>query len=270
MIEAKIVADSMSPSGVRLTTYSIVYPRFVHSELLTHRVFSRNAASSRAIPVKKFMKTLRENPASPVWWGKNQPGMQAKDELTGFRLWMSKRMWIFACYLMLFCAWVFDKLGLHKQIANRILEPWFHMRTIITATEWQNFFALRMHPDAQPEIRALAFAMQKQMDESLPKNLTLKEWHLPYVTDEERKTLDTATLLKVCTARCCRVSYLNHEGKVELDKDLKLHARLLADGHMSPFEHAALPLEDANSWSGNFRGWHQYRKQIPNESIFHG
>lgn len=272
MIKAEIVADSYgwgygSNTG-RLTTFQLTYPRFIHAELMTHRVFSRNAASSRAIPVKKMIRDLRDNPAGPVYWGTNKPGMQAGEEAIGLRLWLAKKVWTFACYLMIICAWILMKLNIHKQISNRILEPWFHMRTIISATEWENFFNLRRHPDAQPEIKALADEMYRAMQANRFKWKSLKdsEWHLPYISREEKLEHDISTLIKCSVARCCRVSYLNHDGtKPDIKKDIELHDRLIKDGHMSPLEHVARP---SNGWSGNFKGWYQYRKDIPGEEVF--
>lgn len=270
-IKAEIVADSISESGKRITTFFLVYPRMIHSELMTHRVFSRNAASSRAIPVKKFLKMVLDNPAAPVWWGKNQPGMQAKEELSSWRLWVAKKVWTLASYFAVFFAWLLSKVDLHKQISNRILEPWFYMQTIVTATEFDNFYALRRHKDAQPEIKALADAMWESHNKSSPKLLKQGQWHLPYIKDSDEMTNDPIVLAKYCTARCCRVSYLNHDGtKPDGKKDLALHDRLLADGHMSPFEHAATPLFDPQEQSGNFKGWKQYRKFIFDEEVFKG
>ena len=80
-MEVKVIADSISESGKRITTFQLKYPRFIHSEVMTHRVFSRNASSSRAIPVKKMIEQVRNNPAMPIHWGANQSGMQAKNEL---------------------------------------------------------------------------------------------------------------------------------------------------------------------------------------------
>lgn len=270
MIKAEIVTDSYGVNNgpTRLTTMQLIYPRFIHSELMTHRVFSRNAASSRAIPVKKMIKDLMDNPAGPIYWGSNKPGMQAGLEVSGWRLWLGKKTWTVACYLMIACAWTLMKLGFHKQIANRILEPWFHMRTIISATEWENFFALRRHPDAQPEIKALADAMYKAMRDNKFKwdYLHNTEWHLPYISKEEKAQYGIDTLIKCSVARCCRVSYLNHDGtSPDIAKDLALHDRLIADGHMSPLEHVAIPKHGQNS---NFKNWHQYRKDIRNEEVF--
>lgn len=278
-ISAKVIADSVPMhktvnGGVRLTTMELTYPRFIHSEFMTHRVFSRNSASSRAIPVMKMLKQVWSDPAMPVWWGKNQAGMQAKEELKGWRLWLAQKLWVLAGWVMVCFAWAFVKIGLHKQIANRVLEPWMWMKTIVTATDWGNFFNLRVHPDAQPEMRRLAEAMLVAYNGSTPVELPPDKWHLPYVTKGEYATLAWYgpgcrddwewVLQKLSAARCARVSYLNHDGtKPDVEKDLALFEKLVAAPHASPFEHQAIPCPGKH---GNFNGWKQYRQFIPNEN----
>ena len=270
MISASIIADSLSPGGVRLTTFVLVYPRFIHSEFLTHRVFSRNAASSRAIPVKKMLAYIRSNPALPVSWGKNQSGMQANEELDPFTQERAKEKWLEACSDAVRHSEDLMNLGVHKQVANRITEPFVHMNTICTATEWENFFNLRRHKAAQPEIKVLADEMWKAYQESKPRSLFGEEWHLPFILKEEWN--NPIDLLKKCSvARCCRVSYMNHDGtKPDAVKDVILHDTLIASGHMSPLEHIATPAPAAVVWYGNFRGWKSYRKFISNEDVFRG
>lgn len=273
MITAKVIEDSVSEAGVRLTTLQLCYPRFIHAEFMTHRVFSRNASSSRAIPVAKMLEMVRNEPAMPVHWGKNQPGMQAHEELGEYEKNVAQELWMRAARLAAQTAEEMSNLGLHKQVANRILEPFQHIHVVVTATEWSNFFALRAHPDAQPEFHELAIAIKTAMEESEPKLLKLGDWHLPYVTAEEREVWASETLAKVSAARCCRVSYLKHDGSVAtLEEDLALCERLAGSVpiHASPFEHQAKPdfvREDDSDWHrylhhGNFVGWIQYRKLI--------
>lgn len=269
-ISARVIAHSISGSGKQLITFVLLYPRFIHSELMTHRVFSRNAASSRAIPVKKMMAQVLHDPAMPIFWGANQPGMQARAQLSGWRLSLVQRLWLLARYPALFFVWLFTLVGLHKQIANRILEPWMWMQTILTGTEFENFYGLRDHEDAQPEFGRLALCMRAAHAESTPKLLQKGEWHLPFVDEKEqaRGTITLPGLIKICVARCARVSFLNHEGRVEYAKDWDLHDDLRGNGHMSPLEHAATPLEDPTKWSGNLKGWEQYRKTMKDEAIY--
>lgn len=268
MIKAEILLDSKcKETGTRLTTAIMTYPRFIHSEVMTHRVFSRNAASSRAIPVKKVIEEVRNNPALPVFWGKNQAGMQAKEELSGEDLEAVKQEWILAGEDAIRHAEVMMKRGLHKQIANRILEPWFHMRTLVSATEWENFFALRRHKDAQPEFKLLADTFMVALEESVPQIKHKHGWHLPFIKTEEWD-LSLETLKKISTARSCRISYLNLDGSnSDIQKDIDLHDGLVKSGHMSPLEHAAQVTGD-HQFYGNFYSWKQYRKFIPNESNF--
>jgi thymidylate synthase ThyX len=257
-ISAKVIADSVSPVGVRLTTLQLSYPRFVHSEVLTHRVFSRNAASSRAIPIQKMIQQVMDEPALPVFWGKNQSGMQAREELPEELQKQAELEWRLARVSAVQHAQNMVKLGVHKQIVNRLLEPWQEMHTIVTATEWTNWNNLRRHADAQPEIKALADAMHVAMSESLPRPLAAGEWHLPYVPSWNN--LDQAK--KCSTARCARVSYLNHD-KSDPDphKDEGLHDTLLSSGHFSPFEHQATP-GSSIEFNANFKGWVSYRRTL--------
>ena len=257
MFEAKIILDSVNESGDRLTTFQLRYPRFIHSELMTHRVFSRNAMSSRAVPVAKMIAQVRDNPAKPIHWGMNKPGMQATEEVPAAS---AEHLWHKAANLAADVAEQMVKLNLHKQVANRILEPFQWMNTIVTATEWDNFYSLRAHPDAQPEFQRLAVMMRDAMQASFPVMLVSGEWHLPYIQDHELIGTTPHDLRKVSAARCARVSYLTHDGrKPELHEDLALFDRL-AGGvplHASPLEHQGTP---GAYDCGNFKGWTQFRK----------
>lgn len=268
MIYAKIIEDSTCNNGKRLTTLELQYQRYIHGEVLTHRVFSRNAMSSRAIPVAKMIEQVRNNPAMPIHWGQNQPGMQASTEVVDAT--EAKSQWMVAARAAADRAEILASIGIHKQVANRLLEPFQWMRTIVTATEWDNFFELRCHKDAQPEFQALASAIRTAMEESTPVNRGRhsysgdpKSWHLPYVRDDERTLYKVEHLPKISAARCARVSYLTHDGeKPDVHKDLELFDRLVGSvpRHSSPIEHQALPAEHKSTASNNFRGWVQYRE----------
>lgn len=284
MITAKVIADSISVTGKRITTLQLCYPRFIHAEFMTHRVFSRNASSSRAIPVMKMLAQVWNDPATPIHWGQNQAGMQAKGELTGFKKAVARSLWKFAGRLMCGVAYSMNKVGLHKQVANRILEPWQNIHVVLTATEFDNWDALRDHPDADPNICELARVMKIARYCSTPVPLLPGHWHLPYVTDVELDRLvaqsgtEVAALVgrKVSAARCCRVSYLKHDGSTSMvEEDLLLCERLAgaAPIHASPFEHQATPdvwHSDTDGFSGyeqvslhgNFEGWIQHRKLV--------
>ena len=268
-IKAQVICDSISPEGIRLTTLQLRYPRFIHAEFMTHRQFSRNASSSRAIPVKKLVEDVVNDPVYPLHWGANQKGMQAAEECDApvdISHPMSREMaWDVARGHAIMYAKAFDNAGYHKQIVNRLLEPFSHINVVCTATEWTNFFALRDHSAAQPEIRRLAKEMRDRMEWSLPQKLDYGEWHLPYVTDEERGNAQVA--IKCSVARCARVSYLTYEQKKpNTEEDLKLYERLLGAQpiHASPSEHQATP-GNGGLLNGNFNGWHQFRKMIPGE-----
>ncbi|MCV0350160.1 MAG: FAD-dependent thymidylate synthase [Nitratireductor sp.] len=292
-ITAKIIADSISPQGHRLTTMELRYPRFIHSEFMTHRVFSRNASSSRAIPVERMIQDVIDDTAMPIHWGKNQPGMQAAEENDEFvishvdeAVWVPREeVWCEARDRAIETARAFTRAGYHKQIVNRLLEPFMHINVVVTATDWDNFFTLRLHPDAQPEIHELARCMKKAMDESCPKKLHSGEWYLPYTSEEDVQRLlgaykdfpDVATLrdLKILSvARCASVSYKTVDGKpMTMERAQLIYDKLVkADVfHASPFEHQATPDESYISpngtrlWNnpglqGNFLGWVQNRK----------
>ena len=252
----------------RITTFQLKYPRFIHAEFMTHRVMSRNASSSRAIPVMKILAAIWNDPAMPIHWGANQSGMQAKAELSDFKAYVAENLWRGAGKVACAFAYGMTKLGLHKQVANRITEPWQHISVIVTATEWDNFFALRDHTDAQPEIRALAVEMKIAMEESEPRELQMGEWHLPYVFDHEREAYPLDMLRKLSAARCARVSYLTHDGLIpNVENDVKLHDRLVASDpiHASPVEHQATPAGNGLFYK-NFRGWVQYRFEVEKQN----
>lgn len=282
MIEAKIVADSISPQGIRLVTFVLTYPRFIHAEFMTHRMFSRNASSSRAIPVKKQIKMVRDNPAMPLAFKANKAGMQAGESFGPLKQFLCRAVWRGACYAAVFFATLMEKLNIHKQYANRILEPFSHITVVMTATERANFYALRYHRMAQPEICELARLMWEAEQDSEPDEMVDGEWHLPFVSFKEVNKMmrsggpltgdeKHANLIKMSVARCARVSYLNHEGKLPtLEEDLKLYERLLGSNpvHASPAEHQAQCRDgEPDFWYGNFRGWRQYRKTLQGENI---
>jgi hypothetical protein len=262
--EAKIIADSISPVGVRLTTLQVTFPRFLLAEFNTHRAFSRNSASSRAIPVKKRIQQVMADPFIPEQFGRNQKGMQARHDLEGEDATLAREIWMGTLNVAALDAQHLDEIGVHKQLANRLLEPFSWHTVVVTATDWGNFFHLRRHPDAQPEFQKIAGMMRDTLDRSQPQTLSAWDWHLPYIQKDELDN-DHMRLAFASAGRCARVSYLTHQGIRELDADLDLARRLLKAGHMSPFEHPAY-CHDKPYRSGNFFGWEQYRKLIPGES----
>lgn len=294
-INAKIIAHSISeaPYNIPIVTVQLRMPRFILAEFNTHRAFSRNASSSRAIPVERLIEDILRETAMPIHWGKNIAGMQANEECNEFVLctgykWNDgpggnvsrEEAWLDARDCAITAARNFNDAGYHKQIVNRLLEPFSFVNVLCTATDWDNFFKLRDHKDAQPEIMILAQAIKKAIVESTPNELREGEHHIPYILEEEY-SLDIKELIKCSIARCARVSYLTFDQKKPtIENDLKLYEKLASaiPPHLSPMEHIATP---DKSWSGhyyqpfgpmdgwmnqqfhgNFVGWIQHRRVL--------
>jgi len=296
--KAKMVLDSISPDGVRLSTMEITFPRFVLAEFNTHKMISKNSASSRALPIEKQLKKVIENPVIPVHWGKNQKGMQAEEELNEEEKAEAIKLWLKARDNAVEQASLLMKANVHKQITNRILEPFMWHTVICSATEWMNFFGLRCHKDAQPEIRKIAIMMYRLYAQCEPVGFNYGQWHLPLVIGHNNEFINEndseeafklslelkipyiEVLKKISAGRCCRVSYLTHNGKRDLMADIELCDKLTEQAHFSPLEHIARPMESTDldpklaslsikdSFKANFRGWIQYRKYIQNEDDF--
>lgn len=269
-ISVRVIADSVNPIGDRITTMEGVFNRYLLAEFNTHRILSRNSASSRAIPVRKMLSQVLWDPATPINWGANQAGMQARAELTGWRRWLSRHLFLLARFPALLIVWLLSKVGLHKQVANRLLEPWVWHTVVFTATDFRNFFKLRLHPDAQPEFQEFARCAKEAIDNSTPTLLDWGMWHLPYVTAEdyaaaamhEGKLAGPYPITAMMSvSRCAAVSYVRQNEKREINKDLELAARLSRSGHWSPFEHVAVADKEDEGWHTNFTGgWKQLRK----------
>lgn len=285
MFAAKVVADSIGYHDIRIVSVAATYPRFIHAELMTHRAFARNAASSRAIPFIKIgpdgkpvpnctFAMLQANPVIPQFLGSEIKGMQAGDELDGRD--RERAISVIKDLLeqsLKACA-ILHGLSLHKSIINRYLEPWSWITTLITATEWNNFFRLRCHPDAERHFALIAGMMRQAIRESQPVQKDYGQWHLPYielsdVIELARRGYETESLMKVSAARCARLSYLTQDGERDIEKDMALADRLInrTDNviHASPLEHPAL-CGHPDDFSGPFVGWRQYRKAFANEN----
>lgn len=301
-ISAKIIADSQFDER-RLTTFQLRIHRFMLAELTRHRVLSFSVASNRAVPATKLIEQVKTDPALPIHWGKNQPGMSADEEHDGLvqdtshypALDVHKES--FWCDRALFTAKRAKNLwdaGYHKQIVNRLLEPFQWCDVIVSGTEWENFFSLRLDSAAQPEIRRVAQEMKRSLENSAPRRLELGDWHLPYADTEADMEHDLETRRLCSAARVARVSYLNHDqSNPDVEKDMNLAKRLMNDWHWSPFEAQGTPMRitsgyktglwslkevleapgythvDCNLdvWSGNFRGFLQHRKLIDGTSL---
>ena len=269
-IQAKIIADSISENDNRITTVQVKFHRYILAEFNTHRKFSRNFSSSRAIPTSKLLEQVITNPALPVYWGKNKSGMQAIEEIS---ISDQEKATMYLQSAAIDAANVAKKLsdmGVHKQIVNRVLEPYLFVEGIVTSTEWNNFFELRCHKDAQPEIQELANKIKTAINNSTPIKLNNDQWHLPYIKDDDYRLIagypDVKFILqKISAARCCRVSYLLHDGtNPNVTDDLSLFNRLAGSvpKHHSPLEHQALPdlVYQYPEYHGNFDGFIQFRK----------
>jgi hypothetical protein len=255
---ARVIEDSAYRSGTRLTTFEIKTWRFVLAEFNTHRMFSRNSASSRAIPIRKQLERIQDDPAIPLKWPSEQKGMQGGEELDLAGRHMARSAWEDAKEAALESARELMKLGVHKSVTNRILEPYMWHTIVVTATGYDNFFKQRCSPLAQPEIRYTADLMHHALKGSVPRHLEPGDWHLPYMRDEDWDwasdlygksddvNLAYRELAKVSAARCARTSYLTQGGIRDVQEDLNLFKRLIdADPkHWSPLEHPATPWKE--------------------------
>jgi thymidylate synthase ThyX len=248
-VNSQLILGSKNSAGEKIATWILTYPRFFHGEFMTHRVFSRNAASSRAIPIEKALDAICENPAGPEFWGMNRAGMQATVEASLEERQLAKMWWKESANKAVISAEKGNALGLHKQIVNRVAEPFSHITVIATATDVHNFFSLRAHKDAQPEFQILAYQMLKQYVEF---DFVTRDIHLP-LTDES----DHQDRIASSIARCARVSYVNHKKETTVEEDKILVDRLATSGHWSPFEHVAFARPGERF--ANFYGWRQAR-----------
>lgn len=269
-ITATVVADSVNDMGNRLTTFNLVFPRQILPEVLTHRVASRNTASSRAIPVRMSIESVVKSPFIPIKWGMNKAGMQATEELPPYLVpqaiidHLQGRDWAVETAKRM------NDLGLHKQIVNRYLEPWAWCQMVFTTTSFDHMIALRDSAMAEPHFQYLAQQMVSARSRSVPKRLECGEWHLPFITPEDATQLNMDDLKRVSTARCAAVSYVRQNERSGYEKEFSLCDRLIAGGHWSPLEHLATPMSDGDYYfnpkqEGNFSGWKQYRKLFKSE-----
>lgn len=291
---ATILADSIA-NEQRLTTVELTFPRFILAEINTHRMFSRNSASSRAIPTEKIIERVKTNPFIPETFNKRVKGMGVGEALTEQE--EARAEWLHARNDCLSSARELNLLEVDKSRINRLLEPFMWHTAIITATDWDNFFALRDHPAAQPEFQIIAHMLKEKMAEHEPLKLEPDEWHLPLVDYgdefcEAKETKQWEYWAWVSAGRCARSSYDKIHDAEDQAASYSRGEKLKSAGHMSPFEHQARPFSSAElSWilhtqfllrgnaptdeaaklsynldySGNLRWWHQFRKSFKNE-----
>lgn len=290
----RVLADSIAENGRRVTTMEWTYPRAIHSEIMTHGKLSRNAASSRAIPVEAMIQRILDDPWIPKYIGRNQKGMQAGAELNENEKELARGIWLDARDSAISHARHLNSMRVHKQVTNRLLEPWLHITIIVTAVEYNNVWALRCHEAAEPHFQELSVMAREAREASTPVVLLPGEWHVPLINidEEDRRVLDAYVkdvvfepealcdpvfgwaipkLVPVSVGRCARVSYLTHDGKRDPLKDVQLHDDLLGNVpmHASPAEHCAMALgpDAGNERHGKLVGWFPYRMMLPNEHV---
>lgn len=304
-IKATVIKHSKSSiTGIELPTFEVEYPRFILAELNTHCMLEKNSASSRAIPVEAMLALIESAPAMPVEWGANNPGMSSKTLLDAEKKQAAIYTWLSAMKQATAHARVLaDKEGInaHKQLANRISEPWQMSKTVITGTEFANFFWLRDHPDAQPEFQELARVMHEALRNSVPEILSPGQWHLPYIdrigdryyTNGSEVDLETAK--KISASCCAQVSYRKLNDSIEQAEKVFGMLNLGSSSqpaHASPITHQATPMQklsyenyvniphifdtwepgithvrrNKSLWSGKLQGWIQFRQLFENEA----
>lgn len=260
--EARIMADSVGPHGERLTTIEVTYPHFIHKEVMTHRVFSRNFMSMRAVPPEKIIQQVVEDPVVPEFHGRSK-GMGTAGPLNERESGLARCQWLSARNAAVQAAKGMLLNDVAKSDVNPLLEPFLWMRGVISATDWDNFFALRCHPDARKEMQDLAWAMCKAMKQSDPRVLAPGEWHLPGLTDEQieasRSTGDRHYWPLVSAGILARISFDNMHKEEDEERSHQRGRDLCDSGHWSPHEHPAMCLSTAERY-GNFKGFRQYRK----------
>ena len=260
--KVKILADSITRDRKRLTTFELTFWRPILPEITRHRALSFSVRSSRATPVDTLIGEIRNSPWGPTEWGENEKGMVANKVFTNEQYVDTLNyIWYQSASLQCKMAKTLADAGVHKQIVNRLLEPFSCTHAVVSGTEWDNFYKLRTAKDAQPEMRQLALAMQKSYEESTPVQLSSDDWHLPYITHEESLKYDVKDLCKISAARCARVSYKLYDGSTNPDKDSELYQKLVTKFHFSPLEHVATPA-GSNYLLSNFKGWNQLRKFV--------
>jgi len=287
-INVKIIADT-TYGGRRITSVEMTYPRFIHSEIMTHRMASRNAASSRAIPWPKMMARIENDPVIPIKWGAEQKGMQTGDGISAELAVLAEKIWLRARDNAVESAKQLADIGVHKAIVNRLTEPFMWIKVIYTATEWANLFRLRHHPDAEIHFQMLASKLHEAISESEPRQSYV---HGPFLTEEEYDYLNDLwntsldkresptyrlkndekgrKIANRSAARCARISYLTHDGLVDADKDDALVQRLMDGsgfGHHSPFEHTCFAGHCDKGFHGPYWGWESWRSMQRNENL---
>lgn len=259
-ISAEVVQDSISPDGKRVTSLNLKYGLIIHAEHLRHRLLSNSVASQRAIPMKKIRQQVLKEPYVPVWFGAQQKGMVADKEVGNKSI--ARQLWLTARYPACFAHWIAEKIGAHKEWSNRLLNPWQFVQQTVTATEWDNYFELRIHKDAQKDIQEISRCIKKALDKSEPVTLYPGEYHVPYVQrsrlcgdgvmqyfDNDGARLTVEQAIKASAARVARSSYNNHDkSDANFKTDEELYQMLIESNpkHLSPAEAQCTPMKICN------------------------
>lgn len=311
MFRAAVIADSINGLDDRLTTIEATFPRFILAEVNTHCLLSRNSASSRAIPTERHIQRVREEMFMPETFNKRVKGMGVGDAFNESDAATARLYWEGARDDAVKWAEMLNDLGLDKSRVNRLLEPFMWHTAVISATEWRNFFALRDHPEAQPEFQIIARMMREEMEASVPLAMGDDDWHVPFIDDDEYAssrdsdlafadvepgwTMEKAKYVSV--RRCAAISYDKHAEGEAMDDSIAKAKGLGDRGHYSPYQHVARPFSSLEhhvvhdirgmiskhkgldpqiaevmireaAMMGNYTGWVQFRKTIPNEHDF--
>ena len=295
--QVKVIQDSINTSGDRMITYEIETYRYIWAEVLTHKMLVKNAQSSRAVPVKSVASVNEQNYVEPIVWGKNKAGMSSSEELEGDKLEEAKKLWNIAAVNAFNSSRLLSDIGLHKQVSNRITEPFSRIKAVISGTEWDNFFWLRTDEEAvQPEFYDLAWKMLDARNQSTPFLLRQNELHVPYIERQveakdglvhyysNNKEVSMQDAMKISASCCCQVSYRKLDSTYA--KAMEIYDKLFSGPkpHLSPTEHQAIALNnnratlleriftnrlakgishvdrDGYLWSANLKGFIQYRK----------
>jgi hypothetical protein len=297
--DVHIKADSYNQAtGDRMVTVLLTrFPYTLVQELATHRLLrqggvvevlgdtnpftemtSRSSASTRAIPVERVIQRILDDPFIPQF-SQHQKGMQGVEIDDPEFQYKNAMIWRQALEQNIQLARQLAAQGVHKQHVNDLLKPFLRIPILITATEWENFFHLRTDKPCRPEFRVWAIAIKQAMEQSTPKVLKPGDWHIPF-GDQMPPGLSLSEQLQVATARCARLSYATHDGKRDVQEDMRLYNQLLQDGHMGPFEHCAMAVADYFTappkiacyaylpgqmqpvFTRNFRGFYSYRAMV--------
>ena len=291
-IRAHIVAHSKHPQTNReIITFEGNFHRFLTAEVNTHRVISKNGQSSRAVPLASAIQYILDDTAMPVYWGQNQRGMVADNQIEDSKIEKAKRVWLNARDSMIEHARELEALGVHKQLTNRLIENFSYQRAVFTATTYDNLFWLRLHKDAQPEFQPFVQEMYDAVIASTPRILQIGEWHTPYFRDgywSPDMDVPLEEALKISGSCCAQVSYRKLDDSLDKANLVFDNLHLFDEDdevrrHSSPVEHQATPIDytlenpvvpgvthlnvkDGTLSSANFEDFIQYRQLIPNQS----